>query len=338
MIDIDGSFGEGGGQIIRTSLALSAVTNKAFRIKNIRAKRPKPGIQNQHLTAIKAAAQTCAADLDGAELHSTSLEFNPNQIEAGNYFFDIGTAGSTTLVLQTILYGLLWRTNSNSTAIIKGGTHNPFAPSYDFLKASFIPALYQFGLDLNLELKSYGFYPRGGGEIHATIIPNQNLEPIELTAEIEVDSVKAAILIAGLPEHIVKREETVLRKQIRTLSEIKVDSVKALSPGNAIHIFAGKDKVTETFCQLGKRGKKAETVAEEVCVQFNRYKNSSAMIGEHLADQLLIPMALAGKGKFTTTKPSDHTLTNIETIRHFLDVNITISTISENLFMVECSS
>ncbi|HMP52217.1 MAG TPA: RNA 3'-terminal phosphate cyclase [Candidatus Melainabacteria bacterium] len=337
MIEVDGSRGEGGGQIIRTSLSLAMVTGKAFRISNIRAKRSKPGLQKQHLTCVQAAAQMTGARVEGDRIGSLSITFEPGSVASGDYYFDVGTAGSTSLVFQTILYALLTE-KEPSTVRLKGGTHNPFAPSADFLASTFLPSLRLFGPELDFRLHRYGFYPRGGGEIEIKISPNKNakLKEIDLLDAHFATRPKASVLLAGLPRHIAEREMKSLKSAIRELDQIEIiETKKSASPGNAVHIFQENDHFTETFTALGERGRRAEVVAELAAQEYKDYRESGAVVGSHLADQLLIPMALSGGGRFSTVSPTDHTLTNIDTIKQFLDVDITLKDMSANLFKVE---
>lgn len=324
MIEIDGSFGEGGGQIVRTSITLSMLTEKPIVIKKIRANRKKPGLGNQHIAAIKAACQISAASVNGLELGSSTLEFNPGKSHAGNYYFDIGTAGSTTLVLQTILFPLVLCEKS-SRIKIKGGTHNPFAPTSDFIKKTYLPCLEGLGIKAKLKLEKYGFYPRGGGEIDIEISPAKvgKLNQLELIEEPDWNEFTASVILANLPEHIAKRELGVLKNLFPKIAKTSIQRVeRSHSPGNVVNLFAKSKQLTQTFSNLGKRGVAAEKVAEEVFHQLKRQMELKVPVGEYLADQLLIPMALSGGGKFMTVPLSKHTLTNIDTIKKFLDVNI----------------
>lgn len=337
MIEIDGSRGEGGGQIIRTSLSLAMVTGKAFRISNIRAKRSKPGLGKQHLTCVQAAAQMTGARVTGDHIGSLSITFEPGAVASGNYYFDVGTAGSTSLVFQTVLYALL-SAREPSTVRLKGGTHNPFAPSADYLSTTFIPALTLFGPQLEFTLHRYGFYPRGGGEIEIEIVPYKEpkLKEIDLLETEFSTNPQAAILLAGLPQHIAEREQNSLKSAIKELDHIEViETKKCAGQGNAVHVFQRNDHLTETFTALGERGRRAETVAELAAKEYRDYRESGAVVGPHLADQLLIPMALSGGGKFSTVGPTDHTVTNIDTIKQFLDIDITLKDIKPDLFKVE---
>ena len=325
MIVIDGSHGEGGGQVLRTSLALSLITGSPFRIDNIRAKRRSPGLLRQHLTAVNAAGEVGGASMDGASIGSTSLTFVPQSIRAGAYAFAIGTAGSTMLVLQTILLPLALA-GEESTIEIEGGTHNPAAPPCDFLQLAFLPLLRRMGAAVDLELVRPGFYPAGGGKIRARIAPAKRLARLELQSRGAIVSRCARAVVANLPYAIAQREvQTVARElgwgeeclQAHTLSG-------SIGPGNAVSVIVESEHVTDVFTAFGERGVPAERVAQKAAVQAKRYLDSDAAVGEHLADQLLLPMAVGEGGTFTTTPLTGHSTTNIEVIRKFVDVAIEV--------------
>src|SRR5437762_121940 len=194
MLTIDGSFGEGGGQIIRTSLALSLITGTPFRIYNVRARRAKPGLQRQHLTAVNAAAEVGNAQVDGAQVGAREFTFRPGKVQPGAYTFDIGTAGSTTLVLQAILPPLMCAAEP-SLVVLRGGTHNVHAPPYEFLARTFLPLIARMGPRVHVELVRYGFYPPGGGQFNVYIEPAAHLTPLELIARGEFKSRRARGLV-----------------------------------------------------------------------------------------------------------------------------------------------
>ncbi|MGD9681479.1 MAG: RNA 3'-terminal phosphate cyclase [Candidatus Obscuribacterales bacterium] len=325
MIEIDGSLGEGGGQILRTALSLSMITGRGFRIKNLRAGRKKPGLLHQHLTAVKAAVRIAGAHVKGMELGSTRLTFEPQEPQPGHYEFDIGTAGSTTLVLQTVLPPLLLA-RQTSKIILKGGTHNPMAPPVEFLSRTFFPLIERQGARVSLDLKSYGFYPGGGGIIEATIEPAGKLAPLHLEGSLDRLSIKTAALVCRLPESIAQRELDELSQKLGSAIEGSaiINGERSGGPGNAVFVHIETEAITETITALGRKGLRAEMVAGEAAHQAKQLLETGAPVGEHLADQLLLPLALAGSGSFVTGPPSSHTLTNIETIREFLDVGIEV--------------
>jgi RNA 3'-terminal phosphate cyclase (ATP) len=332
MIIIDGSQGEGGGQILRTSLALSIWTQQPIRIEHIRAKRAKPGLLRQHLTAVQAAVAISSGQAKGAELGSRALTFSPGKVQGGDYHFAIGTAGSCTLVLQTILLPLLLA-DRESTVTITGGTHNPGAPPVDFLQRAFLPLLARMGATVEVTLKKHGFFPGGGGEIVARIQPCPTLQGIALYERGERQRSFAEAYIASLPVHIAERE----LKTVGELMSWRKEQlfVRGLSDhngiGNALSITLEHEHVTEVFIGFGERGVLAETVAKTACDEALDYIASNAAVGPHLADQLLLPLALAGRGRFTMPAPTQHFTTNVAVIGKFLPVRVQIEQKSRNL-------
>lgn len=326
MITIDGSQGEGGGQVLRTSLGLSMVTGKPFRIRNIRARRKKPGLLRQHLTAVNAAARICNARVEGAELGSKEVVFEPGPITAGTYHFAVGTAGSATLVLQAVLPGLLFA-DGPSRLTLEGGTHNPFAPPYPFLEQSFLPVLRRIGATIGTELQRPGFFPAGGGRFTVNMEPVTALQPLSLNERGPVTHIRATILVAHLPANkIGPRERKVLIDRLN-IPESAVEIVNCedcAGPGNVIYVTVECEHVAAVFTAFGERDRSSESVAGDVAAQVQAYLDSGAPVEEHLADQLLIPIALAGGGAFTTVAPSSHTHTNIDVIEQFLDVRFQI--------------
>lgn len=327
MLTIDGSFGEGGGQILRTSLALSLITGKAFKLINIRAKRANPGLQNQHLTAVRAAATIGDASVSGDERGSQSLTFEPGKVKPGTYNFDIGTAGSTTLVLQTILPPLMTAVEK-STLTFTGGTHNPHAPPFDYINETYVPIVELFGPSVRLELGRLGFYPPGGGMFTAVVSPTEKLKPLELLRRGKILRRSARSLLVRLSQRVGQRELDYVRNNMPDWGhgELRLDiSDNALSAGNALTIQFQCEYVTETFTSIGTRGLAAEKVAESAVKWARQYIESSAAVGEFLADQIVIPCAMAGSGSYTADVISSHTETNISTIKKFLDVDIAVT-------------
>lgn len=325
MIEIDGSQGEGGGQILRSSLALSIHTQQPFRITSIRANRDKPGLMRQHLTSVKAAGEICGADLIGAEMGSRELTFRPGKLSPGAYSFAIGTAGSCTLVLQTVLPPLLMA-DAPSTIRITGGTHNRGSPPFDFLQRAFLPQIGRMGAQVDIELARHGFYPKGGGEIRATIHPSARLSPIQIHERGAQVRSFAEAYIAALPLNIAQRELEVIGHKLGLTHEQLL--LRGLSndmgPGNAVTITVEHEHVTEVFTGFGERGVRAETVAGNAAEEARDYLRASAPVDEHLADQLLLPMALANGGSFTTTAISQHLLSNAIVIERFLGARTTV--------------
>ncbi len=333
MITIDGSYGEGGGQILRTSLALSLITGKPFKIDNIRAGRRKPGLMRQHLTALNAAADIGEARITGNKTGSTSFSFEPKTIKSGKYHFSIGSAGSCTLVLQTVLPALIIA-DGPSEIILEGGTHNPFAPPYDFLEKAFLPVLSKMGAEVKTRLEVPGFYPAGGGRFSVSIKPAKKLSEIDLTERGKVLSKKATAMVSNLPFSIAERELAVVKKKLDWDEEnLKADVVNGSpGPGNILTIAVETEMVTEVFTGFGERGVSSERVAKQTVKPVKEYLNSGAAVGRYLADQLLAPMAIAGAGKFRTLSPSRHTTTNIDIIKKFLDIDIEMTEVDDKCF------
>jgi RNA 3'-terminal phosphate cyclase (ATP) len=321
MIQINGSFGEGGGQILRTSLSLSLATGQAFRIENIRAGRERPGLLRQHLTAVLAAAEVGRADLQGAMLGSTALTFSPGTVRPGEYRFSVGTAGSGTLVFQTVLPALML-VSVPSRLVIEGGTHNTAAPPFDFLARSFVPLLERMGPKVQLQFERYGFYPAGGGRFCAEIFPVKGLKSIQIRERGEITSRRATAVVANLPRHIAQREVETVGKMLNWGSDAfsVEENRNSAGPGNIVMIEIGSSDVTEIFSAFGQVALAAEKVASIAARDAREYLVSRAAVGEHLTDQLLLPLALAGSGSFTAQKINMHARTNMTVISEFLPV------------------
>jgi RNA 3'-terminal phosphate cyclase (ATP) len=339
MLTIDGSSGEGGGQIIRTSLALSLITGKPFRIEHVRARRQKPGLQRQHLTAVNAAAEIGGAEVEGAAVGSRYFSFRPGALKPGDYRFAIGTAGATTLVLQTVLPPLMIAA-SPSTLTFEGGTHNVHAPPFDFLQQTFLPLVRRMGPGVEARLERYGFYPPGGGRFHVTVEPSPVLAPLHIDERGEIRRRSARALVVRLPAQIAERELAVVSEELGwTGDELRVEaSTNALSPGNVVMLEIESEHLTEMFTRVGERGLRAELVAADAVREARRYLEIGAPVGEHLADQLLVPLSIAGGGSYTTGPLSLHTTTNIEVIRRFLAVEILTTEEAGGAWKVEVKS
>ncbi len=335
MITIDGSYGEGGGQILRTSLALSLVTRKPFSIHNIRAGRKKPGLMRQHLTAVNAAAEIGKAAIKGNSIGSQAFTFNPETIKSGNFHFAIGSAGSCTLVFQTVLPALMI-SGGPSEIILEGGTHNPFAPPYDFLEKAFLPVIYRMGPRVEAVLEKPGFYPAGGGRFKVSISP-ADLNKVDLSERGNIINKIAVAAIANLSVNIANRELKVVREKLEWNRELlKVVEVEnSQGPGNILTVEIESENITEVFTGFGERGVSAEKVANRTVKSVREYLVHDVPVGRYLADQLLIPMAMAGGGKFRTLSPSKHARTNIEIIKKFLDVEIDINEYDQNQWEIE---
>jgi RNA 3'-terminal phosphate cyclase (ATP) len=330
MIDIDGSEGEGGGQILRTALAAAIVTGKAMRLRRIRAKRKKPGLLRQHLTAVHAAVAVGAARVVGAELGSRELVFEPSGIHHGEHRFAVGTAGSATLVVQTVLWPLLVASGT-SEVIVEGGTHNPLAPPFEFLARVLVPHLRAMGADLELELVSAGFYPAGGGKLRLRVTGGLPLRALALDERGPIRTERAVAMVSNLPIRIAQRELDVVRDRLGLAShELEARTVPSPGPGNALEIeaeFAGGRELATAF---GEKGVPAELVAQRAVAEYTRWRDADVPVGEHLADQLLVPLAIAGGGTFVTCTPTEHTRTNARIVERLLDVPIALEAVASD--------
>jgi RNA 3'-terminal phosphate cyclase (ATP) len=320
---LDGSAGEGGGQILRTALSLSLVTGRPFRISKVRAGREKPGLRPQHLAAVGAAARISSAAVEGATLGSQDLSFRPGPVTPGTYLFDVGTAGSTTLVLQTLLVPLALAGASSDVTIV-GGTHNPAAPPFEFVERAFLPVIERMGPRVRIELQRPGFFPAGGGRIRAWIGSCGRLAPVEILERGDVVAKRARIVVARLPVHVADRERKVLVQRARMHpSDVSVlGTTDCDGAGNSVALEIACRGVTEVVSALGRKGLPAEGVAKEVADGAATWLETGVPVGAHLADQLLLPLAVAGGGAFRTVEPTAHTRTNAEVVARFLPVRI----------------
>ncbi len=334
-LTIDGAMGEGGGQVLRTALSLSLVTGRSFRMENIRAKRKKPGLQAQHLAAVAAAAKVGGAELEGARIGSQTLLFFSKQVTPGEYAFSVGTAGSATLVLQTVLPALALAAGP-SALVLEGGTHNPLAPSYEFVNRVYLPLLHRLGPMVRAKLDRHGFYPAGGGKMRVSIEPASKLARLDLTERGRVLKCHATALVANLPSHIAERELKVLKRELDLRpQDLRVEEVKSYGPGNVAFVEVESANVTEVFCGFGEPGLRAEAVAHQLAKEVKRYLAAEVPVGEHLADQLLLPLALAGGGSFVTMPLSSHALTNLEVLKLFLPLLVRTEPVSDEAVRVE---
>lgn len=318
MLTIDGSQGEGGGQILRSSLALSMATGRPFRICNIRAGRARPGLMRQHLTCVQAAAQVCGATVSGASVGSQDVTFTPGPVRAGGYHFPIGTAGGTMLVLQAVLPALL-RAGGASTVSVEGGTHNRAAPPYEFFERALVPVLNRAGAGLRVRLERHGFYPAGGGRVVVEMEPEGSPRPVELLERGSRVGGRGVAIVSRLPRSIALRELGVLRERL-SLGEGETEVVDVrdpVGPGNAASVELRYEHVTEVFSGVGEAGKSAEVVAREVADEAREYIAARAPVGAHLADQLMVPLAMLAGGRYATGILTDHSKTNLEVMRVF---------------------
>ncbi len=325
MVEIDGSFGEGGGQILRTSLSLSCLSGKPFRLHNIRRGRKKPGLMPQHLTCVRAAALVSDAAVEGDSRGSLELSFSPGRVRPGHYGFDIGTAGSTSLVLQCLLPPLLFA-GGESTLTLTGGTHVPFSPPFHYVSEVFIPLLARLGARARAEIDSYGFYPRGGGKVRVAVRPCAALSPAVLTERGELLRLSGVSAVGGLPPSIARRQTDSL---LRALGEITADveTAEVDTPGRGTFVFlrAEFENTVAGFSALGARGKRAEDVGEEAAREFLSFLGSGACLDHHMADQMSLYLALAdGRSSFTASAITEHLRTNIHVLEKFLDIRFEI--------------
>jgi RNA 3'-terminal phosphate cyclase (ATP) len=327
MIELDGSTGEGGGQILRSSLALAVCTGQPIRIDHIRARRSKPGLMRQHLTCVQAAAAICNATVEGGELGSQTLVFEPGKVRAGDYVFNVGTAGSCTLVLQTVLPPLMMADRASRISL-SGGTHNPMAPPFHFLERSFAPLLRRLGVGLDLELRRHGFYPAGGGEVSAVIHPAANgMTPCDVVGRGELLDAYAECLAPALPRAVAARELAEVGRLLGWRSEQLHTPVVRQNegPGNALMATLGYEHVSEVFTCFGEKGVSAEQVAKSLAREVRAFQETTGALGPHLADQWMLPLALAvsthgGSASFTCSELTEHATTNTAVIEKFLPV------------------
>ena len=344
---IDGSMGEGGGQILRTSLALAFITGRNLHIENIRAARRKPGLAKQHLICVLAACEICPGQCKGAAIGSQVLDFQPGPIHGGNFTFNIGSAGSATLVIQTILPAL-FLADEPSTVTVTGGTHNPWAPPFDFLAETFLPAIGTAGFDADCKLEKYGFFPAGGGKITLNVKPRQeNLNrAINLCEPAEQIQIHARIYTAKLPAHIAQRQKKLLLQSKLKFKDIEhIEVTDSDGPGNCIMIrlvassseACGWFDRTSVFTAFGQKGKPSEKVVSEVVSLAENFLPRGAAVDRFSADQLLIYMAISKSGCYTTNDLTTHLTTNIETIKKFLPVSFNVE-YKGQIHQISCES
>lgn len=318
MLHLDGSYGEGGGQILRTALSLAALLEQPVRLENIRAGRAKPGLRPQHLTAVKALARVTQAEVSGAELASQALTFRPRLPQPGRYLFDVaektGSAGSVTLVAQALLPPLL-KAPHPSILVLRGGTHVPWSPPAHYLMHVFLPALGQLGGRVTMELARWGWYPRGGGEIRLEITPARSLTGVEWRTPPPVSAFRGLSAASRLPEHVVRRQAQQLKERLGADLPVEMVEAMGLNPGSFIFLWGPR----AGFSALGARGKPAEKVADEVADQYLGFRNRRAGVDRHLADQMVLYLTQArGTSTLVTAEITSHLLTNLWAIEQFL--------------------
>ncbi len=325
ILELDGSFGEGGGQILRTSLALSLLTARAFHLRNVRAGRAKPGLQPQHLMSVRAAATIGQGQLRGASLGSTDLVFEPGAVQAGAYRLDVGTAGATGLVLHTLYLPLALRGRTPSELTLIGGTHVSTSPCFHFLDTTWRRYLELCGLRVSLRMNRPGFYPRGGGVVEAFIQPSAGLHGIRLGTRGTVQA-SGFSAVAGLDGAIARRQarRATFRLQQHGIKARLREETWEGGPGTVLAVELDTTPVPTLFFALGARGKPAERVADEAVDQVVAYLDAGdALVDAHSADQIVLPLALAqGASEYRVAEVTRHLTTNIGVVRRFLERDI----------------
>ena len=326
MIEIDGSYGEGGGQILRNTIALSTITKKPVKITNIRANRPNPGIKAQHYVAIKSIQELCDAEVEGLEIGSSKITFYPGEIKGGRYRFDIGTAGSITLVFQACILASV-QTKKPIKIKLTGGTDVKWSPTWDYFEHIFLPLLHKTGVDVKPHLVKRGYYPKGGGEAEIEIKPIETIKPLKLSDHQEFSEVKGIVHIGSLPENISTRiKHTVIKTLLKKafMTSIEIDKSKTLSPGTGVTLWAESKDTILGVAVLGEKGVTSEEVGEKAVLNIIREIESGATLDVYAFDQLLPYMVLACKNGESSCKIrelSNHASTNMWLLQQFFDVD-----------------
>jgi RNA 3'-terminal phosphate cyclase (ATP) len=332
MIEIDGSYREGGGQILRTALSLSCLFQKPFRIFNIRRGRKKPGLMPQHLTCVRAAQLLSNAEVVGDDKGLTDLLFSPNEVKNGDFFFDIGTAGSTSLVLQTLIPAIVF-SKEKTTITLKGGTHVPFSPSFHYMNEVFASFLKKLGIEISLSIESYGFYPKGGGKIRAEIFPVKAIKPLQILERGDILKLRGYSGVGNLPLSIAERQKNALVEKLFPsvippcpplikwgFENIDIQLLNVSTPGQGTFVFllSKAENAIAGFTSLGERGKRAEVVGEEAATEFSSYYATNTALDPHMADQIVLYLSLCKQESvFTTSCITEHLMTNLWVIGLF---------------------
>jgi RNA 3'-terminal phosphate cyclase (ATP) len=321
LLSIDGSQGEGGGQVLRTALSLSMATGQGFEITRIRAQRPRPGLRPQHLAAVRAAALACGARVGGAFDGSPDLRFEPGPLAAGDFRFEIATAGAATLVLQTVLTPLA-RAAEPSRLVVTGGTHVPASPSLDYLARHWAAVTARMGFAFTFRLEKAGFYPPGGGEVDARVRPGAlTPDPFVLEERGALTAIRGVSGAARLKGEVARRQKEAaasrLWEQRRLESSWELIDVKAESPGSFLLIEAEFEQGRAAYGFLGQRGLRPEVLGDRAARTLLRFLEGEGAVDPHLADQLAVPMALAGGGRVSTSEVTSHLQTVAETVARF---------------------
>lgn len=330
-LQIDGNYGEGGGQILRTTLSLSCLLGKPVEIFNIRKGRKIPGLQPQHLTAVNACKSISEAEVEGNKLQSLSLKFSPQQIKGGDFTFNVAeekrSAGSTSLILQALFLPLSLAEQSSHITVL-GGTHVPWSPPFDYLKEIFLPMAKKIGCQIDLRINKWGWYPKGGGEVHGVIHPTPKLRSLNLTDRGRLLNLTGISVVSNLPTSIAERQKNQglrILKEKGFSPEINIVEAPSIGQGTFFFLKAEFENSEAGFGALGEIGKKAEKVAEEACQEFLEFIETKAAIDPHLADQLIPYLVLAdGQSSFAVSRISKHLLTNIWVVKQFLPTKIAV--------------
>ncbi len=326
MITIDGSYGEGGGQILRTAIALSSLTGKPVEVVNIRAKRPNPGLQPQHLTGVKAAALLTNAEVVGAERGSTRLVYRPGVVKCGQYTIDVGTAGSVSLVIQTLAPLLIYAPCPTKVTIV-GGTDVSWSPPVDYMRFVFVPVLRKFGVDMEITLLKRGHYPKGGGRVVVETRPVERLKAVEAPEFGRLARVGGISHCVNLPQHVAERQARAAREALGLPAEIEIERGEGLGPGSGVVLWAISDLDNVVGGDaLGERGKPAEAVGREAAEELLAVLKSGASLDPHMADMAVLYMALAdGVSRMSTPEVTSHLETNVHVVKKFLPTDIKLS-------------
>jgi RNA 3'-phosphate cyclase len=328
VLTIDGSYGEGGGQIVRTAVALSVLTKQPIEIINIRAGRPVPGLRPQHYTALSCIRTICDAEVEGLSVHSTDLKFTPHTIEPGTYTFDIGTAGSMTLVFQACLLSA-FHSSAPFTIILRGGTDVRWAPSWDYFAHVFLPLISKIGIQTDTKLIKRGYYPTGGGEATLTIHPVEKLQPFSAQEPQDFTEISGIIHRANLPEHISTRMKhaaikTALKHNLR--STIQLEAAPSSSTGTGITLWSTSEQTILGSTVLGEKALSAETIGETAANHLIQEITSGATLDRYAIDQILPYLVLAPKGSACLVRDiSNHTQTNMWLIKKFFSVDFEVT-------------
>ena len=330
MLEIDGSYGTGGGQLVRNAVALSALTGTAVRIRSIRAGRDKPGLAPQHLTAVKAVGEICSARIDRLELRSREIAFEPGPVRGGAFAFDVGTAGSVTLVLQALL-PVMVAARADFRVEIRGGTDVRAAPPLDYLRRVLLPLISRMGAKVRVEAKRRGYYPRGGGLVEATVAPSA-LHGVQLDAPGRLLRIEGLAHVAHLPAHIAERMRASALGKLGAFAatascgiEVPQDA-DAFGQGGALVMWATREGGVLGAGRVAERGLRAETLGESVGAELAADLAAGAALDLHAADQLLVYLALAGgRSSFGVREVSEHARTAMWLIEQFVPVRFATS-------------